>query len=253
MEISGHYMLYAPREHVWEALLDPDLLRRTVPGCERLEREEADLYRVRVAINVAAVKGTYAGTLRLSDQRRPESYHLQVEGSGARGVLRGQGEVRLEATDATTTTLHYSGQAQLGGTIASVGSRVAEGAAHLLLKQYFARLSDLLATGATPATAAAEAVSAPATAGGGIPSGQTDARQAIASNGHQPGSPVALAQRGPVTQIVHRAGLSDGNIESERRIARLMLGGVVGLAALTTAGIVLALGLSGRRRNLLGD
>jgi carbon monoxide dehydrogenase subunit G len=252
MEISGQYTLYAPRERVWDALLDPELLRRTVPGCERLERESEDRYRVRIAINVAAVKGMYEGTLRLSDQQRPESYHLQVEGSGARGVLQGQGEVRLEATSATTTTLHYSGQAQLGGTIASVGSRVAEGAAHLLLKQYFARLSDVLA-GEPGQVSSRAAASAPAASGGGIPAGQTDARPALASNGHQPGSPVALAQRGPVTQIVHRAGLSDGSIESERRIARLMLGGVVGLAALTTAGIVLALGLSGRMRNPLAD
>jgi carbon monoxide dehydrogenase subunit G len=245
MDISGQYTLYAARERVWEALLDPDLLRRTVPGCERLEREGDDRYRVRVSINVAAVKGTYDGTLRLSDQQRPAHYHLQVEGSGARGVLQGQGDVRLEATDATTTTLHYSGQAQLGGTIASVGSRVAEGATHLLLKQYFARLSNVLAADSAPTASTDERAATTS----GIPAGQTDARHAIASNGHQPGSAVAVASRGPVTQLVHRAGLSDGSIESERRIARAVLGGVVGLAALTTAGIVLALGLSGRTRH----
>src|SRR6185312_8009053 len=94
MEVSGTYIIYAPRERVWDALLDPDILRRTVPGCERLERESEDRYRVRVNVHVAGVKGAYDGTLRLSDQQRPDHYHIQVEGSGARGVLRGEGDVR---------------------------------------------------------------------------------------------------------------------------------------------------------------
>lgn len=281
MEISGTYTLYAPRERVWEALLDPAILRQTVPGCERLEREGEDRFRVRVSINVAAVKGVYDGTLRLRDVRRPESYGVAVEGSGARGVLHGEGVVRLEARDATTTVIHYSGQAQLGGTIASVGSRMAQAAGELLLKQYFARLADMLDAPPEPPAhldqPAQSAETAPVASGAGQATGQAPSARALAGN--SPGIPAqpptqpwrdaradarhVLARdgatgatasaressgvrRGPLMRFVRRAGLSDGSLESERRIARLLASSIIGVIVLTVVGVVVALSISGR-------
>ncbi len=251
MEVSGTYTLYAPREQVWEALLDPAMLKRSVPGCERLEREGEDHYRVRLSVNVAAVKGIYDGTLRLSDVQRPDHYHIAVEGSGARGVLRGEGTVRLEAQGAHTTVLHYSGQAQLGGTIASVGSRMAQGAAELLLKQYFARLADLLdEKHGESATVAAGA--AAATTSAAIPAqSHADARHAIAGNGSTAAAAratAAMPRRGPLMQFVRRSGLSDGSLESERHIARLLASSTAGLIMAVAVGIVVARGVSGRRQ-----
>jgi carbon monoxide dehydrogenase subunit G len=265
MEVTGKYTLYAPREWVWDALLDPDMLKRSVPGCERLVREGDDRYRVRVNINVAAVKGVYDGTLRLSDAVRPDHYHINVEGSGARGVLRGEGEVRLEASAPNRTTIHYAGQAQLGGTIASVGGRIAQGAAELLLKQYFARLADLLAEEQagrrepTKTTASVAEAAATPNAGARIPTHQAaDARRAIAGDGATAAlsgvstnktdvtSVPAMPPRGPLMRFTRRAGLSDGTIESERRIARTMIGGFLGAAIVTAVGAAIVLGLAGR-------
>lgn len=171
MDISGSYTLYAPRERVWNALLDPQTLKATVPGCESLERESEDTYHVRLNVGVAAVKGLYEGTLRIVEQQAPEHYRMVVSGKGTRGMLHGDGTLHLEARDANTTVVTYAGQAQLGGAIAGVGMRVAGGAANMMIKGYFAKLADTLvasantpaASGAAAATVAAE-VAAPTVA-----------------------------------------------------------------------------------------
>lgn len=148
MDISGSYTLHAPQERVWNALLDPDLLKRTVPGCELLERTGEDTYRLRLNVGVAAVKGIYDGKLRLTEQQPYDHYRMIVEGKGARGVLHGDGTLTLSERGANGTLVSYKGQAQLGGTIAGVGMRVADGAANMLIKAYFSKLADALAESA---------------------------------------------------------------------------------------------------------
>lgn len=155
MDISGTYTLKVPRERVWAALLDPDLLRRTIPGCERLEPIGDGAYKMRVTIGIAAVKGTYEGTLRLSDLRPPEHYVMTAEGSGARMVVRGQGSLDLAAPDSNTTVVNYRGKADLGGPLAGVAARVAQPAANTLIKGYFSKLEGILQQGQASADPAA--------------------------------------------------------------------------------------------------
>jgi uncharacterized protein len=166
MDISGSYTLYAPREEVWKALLDPEALKRTVPGCESLEQIGENEYAVRMSVGVAGVKGVYDGTLQVLDAQKPDSYRMVVDGAGTRGILHGDGTLHLEAKDASTTVVRYTGQAQLGGAIASVGMRMAGGAANMIIKQYFVRLAKLLpsmpATSEAPSPAMAAMASAPA-------------------------------------------------------------------------------------------
>lgn len=157
MDISGSYTLNAPREQVWNALLDPDLLRRAIPGCESLEQSGENQYAMRLTIAVAGVKGVYQGTLRLLDAQKPVSYRAVVDGAGARGIVHSDGVLRLETNAAGATDIHYAGQAQLGGAIASLGAQVAQGAGNMLVREYFRRMADLL-----PATSVAPAVVAPA-------------------------------------------------------------------------------------------
>lgn len=146
MEISGTYTVHAPRERVWAALMDPDLLRKTIPGCERLESDGDHAYKMKLTVGVAAIKGTYEGTLRLADLQPPKQYTLIAHGAGSRGSMRGEGVLQLsEAEDGAATLLSYRGQAQLGGPIAAVGSRVAGGVAGMLIKMYFGKLDGLLA------------------------------------------------------------------------------------------------------------
>ncbi len=254
MDISGSYTLYAPRERVWAALLDPDMLKQTIPGCERLDKEGEDTFLLRLNIGVASVKGVYDGLLRLSDLNPPERYHMTVDGKGARGLLHGDGTLTLEATDTTTTVVTYSGQAHLGGSIAGVGMRVAGGAANMLIKAYFSRLADLLTVGAPAGVATAPAATSapvdvlpeevvdsafegppstpPAVTVGTPPAAAAPAPAVVASVA----APTATAaipspQRGPLMQLVRRAGLSDGSIESERQWARGLIGGSLLVAA----------------------
>lgn len=276
MDISGSYTLYAPRERVWAALLDPDMLKQTIPGCERLDKQGEDTFLLRLNIGVASVKGIYDGTLRLSDLHLPERYHMTVDGKGARGLLHGDGTLSLEARDPNTTVVSYSGQAQLGGPIAGVGMRVAGGAANMLIKAYFSKLADLLAervpvAAATSATADVlpeEVVDSPlegpppapvtatiATASAVAPppafsaAGAGPAQVVTSSPSVPPPAPApaaSLPERGPLMRLVRRAGLSDGSIESERRWARGILGGILLVAAAIVLIAVLAT-RSGRR------
>ncbi|HEX5548780.1 MAG TPA: carbon monoxide dehydrogenase subunit G [Ktedonobacterales bacterium] len=168
MDISGSYTLNAPREQVWDALLDPDLLKRAIPGCESLEQTGDNQYAMRLNVDVAGVKGAYQGTMRVLDAQKPESYRVVVDGAGARGILHSDGVLRLAANDAGATDIHYTGQAQLGGPVASIGAQVARGAASMLLKRYFGRIASLLpAVSAVPVADQVASVAAPVAASAG--------------------------------------------------------------------------------------
>ena len=172
MDISGTYTLNAPREQVWDALFDPEILKRAVPGCESIERTGADEYVMRLHVDVAGTRGSYDGSLRVLEAQKPESYRLVVDGTGARGILHGDGRLRLETNDTGATVVTYSGQTQLGGAIASIGVGVARTAAQHLIQDFFGRLQQALPASvaatvapATPTTSAAppaDAFSAPA-------------------------------------------------------------------------------------------
>ncbi|HST90293.1 MAG TPA: carbon monoxide dehydrogenase subunit G [Ktedonobacterales bacterium] len=164
MDISGTYTLSAPREHVWSALRDPDTLRRTIPGCERLERADDGSYNVRLNVGVAAVKGVYDGKLRLTDLDPPARYRIVVDGKGLRGVLHGDGVLTLDAPDANTTVVSYQGTALLGGALAGVGNRLAGGAASMLIKSYFAKLGETVGAAGVADVASAPAMAAAPTA-----------------------------------------------------------------------------------------
>ena len=158
MDISGTYTLNAHREQVWDALFDPEILKRAVPGCESIERTGGDEYVMRLHVDVAGTRGSYDGSLRVLEAQKPESYRLVVDGTGARGILHGDGRLRLETNDAGATVVTYSGQAQLGGAIASIGVGVARTAAQHLIQDFFGRLQQALPA-SVAATVAPAAVS----------------------------------------------------------------------------------------------
>ena len=188
MDISGSYTLNAPRVQVWDALFDPDTLKRAVPGCESLQKTGDNEYTARLTVEAAGIKGVYDSTLKTLDPQKPESFRLIVDGAGARGILHGDGTLRLEAQDAGATVVHYAGQAQLGGTIASIGMGVASHEATRLINDCFARLSRTLgaavpvAAGAATDTAgaAAAATATPAAAPAAAPAAPTSAAPAAA-------------------------------------------------------------------------
>ena len=102
MKLEGSYDIPAPRERVWKAFLDPEVLRQAIPGCEKLEAVGEDEYKATMKIGVAAVKGTFEGKVRLFDKQPPDSYKLSAEGSGGPGFIRSETLITLTEQDGGT-------------------------------------------------------------------------------------------------------------------------------------------------------
>lgn len=134
MKLEGSYTFDAPRDLVWEMFFEPEVLAKTMPGCEKLEMVGENSFEGRMRVQVGPVQGRFKGTVVLSDLQAPETYHMQVDGQGPSGFMKGEGDIRLEETD-NGTVMHYVGDAQVGGRIAQVGQRLMESSARAIVKQ----------------------------------------------------------------------------------------------------------------------
>ncbi len=124
MKFTGENVLAAPVQQVWDALLDPAVLVRTIPGCERLEETGEHSYAMTVTAGVAAIKGTYDGTCTLHDLQPHESLTMEVQGAGAPGTIGAQVAVALRRRRRRHHPLHYDADAVVGGMIGGVGQRM---------------------------------------------------------------------------------------------------------------------------------
>jgi carbon monoxide dehydrogenase subunit G len=139
MKIESTQELHAPRDRVYSALIDPEVLRRCIPGCESLEKTTADTYAATLKAGIGSIKGTFKGEVRLENMRPPEHYRIVVEGKGAIGFAKGSADFDLEENEGATV-IKYSGELQIGGTIAGVGQRMIQGAAKMMASRFFAAL-----------------------------------------------------------------------------------------------------------------
>lgn len=139
MKLEGTNQLHAPRERVYQALTDPEVLKRCIPGCERLEKTDDSTYAATIRVGVGAIKGLFNGNVRLEELRPPEHYRLVVEGKGSAGYLKGFGDFDLQA-QGEATIVQYTGDIQVGGTIASVGQRMIQATARMMAAQFFTAL-----------------------------------------------------------------------------------------------------------------
>jgi carbon monoxide dehydrogenase subunit G len=152
MRIAGEATVQAPREAVWGALLDPAVLVRTIPGCERLETVGENSYSMTVTVGIAAIRGTYAGACTITDLQPHESLKLKAEGAGAPGTIAADVDVRFSANDDGTTTLHYDADTVVGGMIGGVGQRMLSSVTRRLAVEFFTAIEQVLMGG--PAEAA---------------------------------------------------------------------------------------------------
>ncbi len=134
MDVKGTYVFNAPRDEVWEAVLDPDVLSNSLPGIQSLESIGENKYRAVMKVRIGPVQGQFNGTVELVDLNPPVGYHILLDASGAQGFVKGEGDLVLEEQD-DNTKLHYSGKAQVGGRVASVGQRLMESSAQALIQQ----------------------------------------------------------------------------------------------------------------------
>jgi carbon monoxide dehydrogenase subunit G len=139
MNIIGSYNFSAPPARVWQLLMDPAVIASCIPGCESLDPDGEDRYRARLTVALAAITGTYDGTVQISDKVEPESYRLTVEGKGKPGFARGSVLIALRA-DGPNTIVDVSGSVQTGGAIARLGQRLIGGVSKMMQDRFFACL-----------------------------------------------------------------------------------------------------------------
>ncbi len=143
MDISGSYSFDAPPDRVWRLLMDPAVLSSCIPGCEKFEPDGEDRYTVRLTVGLAAITGTYDGTVELTEKIPNTSYRLVVEGQGRPGFVKGSSAVVLRA-EGSTTAVDVTALVQTGGAIARVGQRLIGGVAKMMLDRFFACLQSKL-------------------------------------------------------------------------------------------------------------
>jgi uncharacterized protein len=139
LKIDGSYTFNAPRERVWQVMLDPKVLAQCMPGCETLNEVAPDQYEAVMKVGIASVKGTYKGKVSIKDKQPPSHYVLSGEGSGGPGFLQGDMAVDLEENNGQTL-LKYSSDAKVGGLVASIGQRMISGVAKMMFEQFFKKL-----------------------------------------------------------------------------------------------------------------
>ena len=177
MKMTGEFSIAAPREAVWQALNDPDVLKLCIPGCDEIVKRSDTEFDAKVTARVGPVRTKFTGQVTLSDIDPPNGYTITGEGKGgAAGFAKGGAQITLEARDGGTL-LRYTVTASVGGKLAQMGSRLVDGVAHKMAEQFFARFTEQLQPAVAtvpevPAEVAVEApppVAEPAVGLGGLP------------------------------------------------------------------------------------
>jgi len=142
MDMTGEYRIAAPREKVWAALNDPEVLKTCIPGCETLTKDSDTELSATVSTKVGPVSAKFTGKVTLSDINPPEGYKITGEGQGGvAGFAKGGAEVKLEE-DGNETVLTYNATAQVGGKLAQIGSRLIDSTAKKMAGQFFGKFAD---------------------------------------------------------------------------------------------------------------
>jgi len=159
MEMTGEQLIPAPREAVWQALNDPEVLKASIPGCETLTKTSDTSFEAKVKAKVGPVSASFTGAVTLSNIDPPKGYTISGEGKGGvAGFAKGGADVRLEEAEGNQTRLFYDVKAQVGGKLAQIGSRLIEGTAKKLAGEFFENFAQhVVAQQAAPAATAAAA------------------------------------------------------------------------------------------------
>ncbi len=142
MKLAGEYTFEAPRDVVWEALLDPEVLAATLPGCDKLELVDG-VYEGQMNIKIGPVQGKFMGKVKLEDLDAPNGYTMNVDGKGAPGFVKANANVELHEEE-NGTKMVYDSDAKVGGRIASVGQRLLDASAKAIIKQSLEGLNETM-------------------------------------------------------------------------------------------------------------
>ena len=141
MTIDGTHKINASRERIFDLLTHPQMLQRCIPGCETLEKTGDNQYNAKLSVGIGPIKGVFTATVTLQDLRRPEHYGLAMEGKGQPGFVKGSGTLDFTEEDGGTS-VHFKGEVNVGGLLASVGQRMIQGAGKMMAERFFVALEN---------------------------------------------------------------------------------------------------------------
>jgi carbon monoxide dehydrogenase subunit G len=146
MQLANTRIVPAPPETVFRALNDPEVLKACVPGCESLTRLGGDAFEARMMARIGPVSAKFSGRMTLADVDPPHGYTLRFDGQGgAAGFARGEARVRLTPAEGGQTSMHYDVDAQVGGKLAQIGSRLVDAAAKKIADDFFRNFNEKVA------------------------------------------------------------------------------------------------------------
>ena len=149
MEMTGEFRIPAPRERVWQALNDPEVLKQAIPGCQTIEKVSDTEFTARVRAKVGPVSATFGGKVSLSDLDPPKAYTISGEGSGGvAGFAKGSAKVKLDDESDEATVLRYDVQAHVGGKLAQIGSRLIDATSRKMAEDFFGRFAQVVSPAA---------------------------------------------------------------------------------------------------------
>ena len=162
MNLKDEIVIAAPRDEVFAALNDPDILRQSIPGCESLEQTGDDQFAAVAKVKIGPVSARFKGDVTLSDIVAPESYRISGQGKGGpAGFAKGGATVTLTEEDGgLATRLSYDVKADVGGKLAQVGNRLIEGSSKALAAEFFSNFEKLVTGNGAEVESAADATDA---------------------------------------------------------------------------------------------
>lgn len=161
MDMTGEYLVPAPKQAVWEALNDPEILKQCIPGCEEVNKTSDTGFDAKVSAKVGPVKAKFAGAVTLSDIDPPNGYTISGEGKGgAAGFAKGGAKVALSEAEGGTL-LKYEVNAQVGGKLAQIGARLIDSTAKKMANDFFKTFSEVVGSAAGSPDSPAVEASAP--------------------------------------------------------------------------------------------
>ena len=145
MELADEITINAPKDRVYQALNDPEILKQCIPGCEELIKHSDSELEAKVVLKIGPVKAKFSGDVQLNNSGAPDAFSLTGQGNGgAAGHAKGGADVTLTADGADTTILRYEAKAEIGGKLAQLGSRLIQGTAKKLAGKFFKSFAEVV-------------------------------------------------------------------------------------------------------------